>query len=1709
MRDIVVISYKTVHFVFHDNHKNPEKYITAKLNLDTKENCVYIPEAISQDDSIRELKQKIFKYCPDTFMQYFGFQPVIDEMYMYISTIVNLDIKSFYYYIKELDNIDKYLETFDISDLDTFEFKKRLETVIKSEFIYNNIVEVFEKYNAINICQFKPLSISFGETSSVDNVFKTTDTINQDIKTYNRDGFLIMDSKPNIIRLQKQGFKLDTSASPKIYRIYLELARDLTNNALIKIFFPLLHMQEINTVEELKQKETTLFSNNVGEMDEVYNKQEGIISYFRNLQLKEDFVKEGYNIFQYEIKPNKPVKVRLDTLFKLIQTSEQFPLSRINYGKTHDKLYRLYTKEETLQGEKIPFIDKAYINRVKKLSGRANMITIYSSTEIQGEKVALYLDVNENCHISISTETKNVLLQGEIIAGILIKTVTPVIKMLSNYLKNGGYDYEIIKYFEPSLVKNADYKGILSLKNPLSLANIKTCLHPFFYIISDKMTKGIVLLYKRTSGFIMNNDSAIDYYIYQMISAGIQNKDIVAFLVENFGISKEDAAKKFAVFKSNLDVMGDEGHKHQKKYSGIFITIKHIPSSSDIEVNIKDITNVRLLPYIKATILGMIEIALHGKQSILKTICTEKVDLTAMRAMNIGMIEEPIEERVTELEDLDEMGGGGILDEFSDDDDEKSSPKQHIFKAISSDSSESLQNIEDATPTVNKPGVNNVMDDISSDEESEEEIIKKRAPSPKKRAPSPKKRAPSPKKRAPSPKKRAPSPKKRTPSPKPEVVKEQEQEYEINRDKESLIGKPLDLFHKKLKTKEPTLFVTENGPGKFNSYSRTCPSNVKRQPILLTQEEKKRVDNESEGAYDGAIEYGTTPDNSNWYICPRYWCLLNDVPLTDQEVKDGKCGGKVIPHDAKKIPKDAFIYEFYAKSEHNNNGKYITHYPHLLDSSKHREGFCAPCCFKQKEGKAVVERDIKCKKEEAERNDKFKFKMQMDKPEEEVVNLASVKSPKKNSSLINNKKDLLIKQSILGGDKTPLPANRFGFLQPSLEIFMNIVHSSYFVKGTTNKLKQGDKHVLRIGVENNIKQSFLAALANIYSIYYDSEKTIKTIKEFKELIVGDNGIVNVGNFMTFQNGSLFTTFAEKTKSKNQETILKGAFNNFKTFIMDDNNIIDYTYLWDIVVEKNGLFRTSNNKYAGDTIHNGMNLVILEIGDHDGTSNVNIICPTAIYSNSKYSVFKKTIIIVKQGEFYEPICFYSEKGKNVTLNVAFSKNDNDPGTKKTGMLKMLEGFKQLSSACLSPSTSVQEIKRNVGIQQLVKLIFSHNENYNKKTLKEIGENFKLVLNYNNKVIGIQTDVTIGEQLNKAVYIPCYATTHRIMEQFDSISIDEAFQKPPELIVTIEILSILHNHLNTTKITEKMNTKMRKDFGIITQDSDEREGYNSLPIRIVTSQSMDSMDTIAIGILTNANQFIRTKPVNILKLPRNLPLEYLDGTDYYEFDRAITTGTKDSVSYNMVKNIRLETIFYNLYRQTFKTLLNEPASYILKNVLLQSLEKGNINEHNRTIIQDLIRQGVEFIDDMNLDDITISNLDEITSCFSTNASNCSTNGICVVENGICKLLLPRINLVNKQTDNKTSYYEKLIDELLRFKRIRNYIFQPDAYLAIRETTFKLHPDEYLIYESELNQDKLNELKNKEKKHKLYRNIHELSQPDKVVQKYNKLFAHGHYF
>jgi hypothetical protein len=128
-----------------------------------------------------------------------------------------------------------------------------------------------------------------------------------------------------------------------------------------------------------------------------------------------------------------------------------------------------------------------------------------------------------------------------------------------------------------------------------------------------------------------------------------------------------------------------------------------------------------------------------------------------------------------------------------------------------------------------------------------------------------------------------------------------------------------NIFFKKLKEKEPTLFLTKK-QGKFDAYSRICPSTMSRQPILLTDEEKKEIDKNYKGSYDQSVEYGSDPNNKFHYICPRYWCFLTNTSITEEQMKSGMCG-KVIPKKASTIPKGHYVFDFYDDRVHLDDKK--------------------------------------------------------------------------------------------------------------------------------------------------------------------------------------------------------------------------------------------------------------------------------------------------------------------------------------------------------------------------------------------------------------------------------------------------------------------------------------------------------------------------------------------------------------------------------------------------------------------------------------------------------------------------------------------------------------------------------------------------------------------------------------------------------------------
>ena len=90
---------------------------------------------------------------------------------------------------------------------------------------------------------------------------------------------------------------------------------------------------------------------------------------------------------------------------------------------------------------------------------------------------------------------------------------------------------------------------------------------------------------------------------------------------------------------------------------------------------------------------------------------------------------------------------------------------------------------------------------------------------------------------------------------------------------------------------------------------------------------------------------------------------------------------------------------------------------------------------------------------------------------------------------------------IKGPEKFPIESNRIGYLPVELERFLNTDNSKCYKSKTNKNLKSNVPCILRKGVENNKKQSFVACIADAFC--REKEMPIMTIDEMKKYIIGN------------------------------------------------------------------------------------------------------------------------------------------------------------------------------------------------------------------------------------------------------------------------------------------------------------------------------------------------------------------------------------------------------------------------------------------------------------------------------------------------------------------------------------------------------------------------------------------------------------------------------
>ena len=845
-------------------------------------------------------------------------------------------------------------------------------------------------------------------------------------------------------------------------------------------------------------------------------------------------------------------------------------------------------------------------------------------------------------------------------------------------------------------------------------------------------------------------------------------------------------------------------------------------------------------------------------------------------------------------------------------------------------------------------------------------------------------------------------------------------------------------FQTLIEKKDPVLILKEDTP-QYNSYPRTCSSNMRRQPVILTDAQLDKINKEHPGFLrkEDVIKYGSDKTKQFNYICPRYWCLKTNTiidPADLKEVKneDGKIElehpecGKVLPKGEKKVKPGYYIYEFYSNTPGKKENK---KYPSLIPD-KHPDGLCLPCCFDKynTEGRIAAMKKCDPKKQETDIKEK------------------------------NNQEDY-----IKGPDKFPLEQGRWGYLPVQIQTMLHESNADCQISKTNTNIKENHPCLLRHGIEVNKNQSFIACISDI--LFYakmvkDKEnKSIKSSKilnipEMKNLIIKS---LTIDTFIKYQNGNLVTNFQDINKKVdvNKYSTSKifskldmtkpadlayyskviSAFENFKSYLNDPDAIIDHTYLWDIICMP--------NKFL---FSNGVNLIIFQIPNDDITNNVNLICPSNHYSNEFYEARKPTIILIKEDNYYEPIYSYTSSNNNSNITIMKEFKEYDPKLSKTMKAVFKEIIKPFFDMICRPLESMPTIykaKRPLLLYDLVQKL----DKYKYKILKQ-------VLNFSNKVIGvIAEEPGISE---KYCFVPCYPSYLN-----DSLKKDLDF-------VFMNDISLWNTYENTVEFLNKLDKRTKK-----------RRDEPDIPCKPEFKIIED--DVMVVGILTNTNQFIQlSTPIRVDEIPADLNLPSISNSNYIINSKAkpmissdipITTEIdvdKERVDY--IKKIKLETSFYNVFRNTIRILLNNYENTkirekIEKEILKEYIIYSEKLQNMINLLQELVKEKIQFIGDENYYKL----INQISTCIVKDRENCSaTPNLCAVsENNDCNLILPEKNLMTNK-ENEPIYYGKMADELIRYNRIKSFMLQPQTYLSFSNIGYNLRDNEIILIQSLLTKE-----------------------------------------
>ena len=1347
----VIQANEKVEKVIAFNSATMDVFSEEELDMIDKDSVIFTPVQLHKDDSVEDVKKKIVNEIKCNY----------DELYLFCykkrtinllnaltsSTKSVIDKKIFDQFSRnmDLDGLDR--EIYEHKYLSSLGFNKdqilSIKTGLGMEFKHG--------YNYL----FSP------------NPFLNDPTVENEViekNIYLNDNALIGDIEDN--------------------NIYACLAKDVfAQNGSSRIYFPHLAERNIFDSQDLTDAQPELQRRTESMMNESQFSQYEFIDNLYDVYSELPNVKQGISNFNIEVNPSYPVVMPLDAIFKNIHCDAEFPFIKYNPGVRRENVYRLYSTSVSKTGKKIPALPKKRIENLVRTTSNHKQISIYNVVH------RLIISIESDGSVRIEGAFKDGVRSIQEVEEIVKKTVNPILNKINAYLINSGYRISTIKSLADVKIVNMNYeysvrlaKNFFEIKpnaNAFILDNTTYRVQPGIYS-SDKLVQELSSLLP--SGFSVEYDAPSEKFTFfhenrEFILRQTKNsiKDILGFgkneMLESRDFSLTMPEKVNKIVHVNLKnkciypVFWIERSNVRKGAVLRFTRVENFQKMNSLATFISDMYKKREEPSDAYNAL----VAQHGFElNDAKKMVARILGETDVASRNPGLLttmkldENTLKVVVNNLNNIRYVETLGIYlnsivkitqemvdicrqeeEQYDAEEDEKEEEEAEKEK-IQDIRQLFLQYREEEKPVVAESVAETAVAEALAEEDDSSSLAG--------------------------------------------IYSEDESE-----DNESQSGgEPSDeesdseikgkkYFLNRLTKADPVLFKEVNKKdGKIGRYTRTCPS--MQQPVVLSEEEKQYIDEKYRDSYEHAIEYGSSDDKKNWYVCPRFWCFKTNAPMSEADINSGKCGP---PADRKKN-----VFEFTDKKHKDKDGKYRFFNPGFIVDHHPNKDLCLPCCYAEWDSRMHKERRDKCAGEEVSKKKVYQ-------------NVAEIM-----------------------GHNSILTEGRWGYLPISIRRFMQI------------KYKEEDTFLfLRYGVE---KQSFVGCLADIYGKM--NNKPAPSVAEMLKIIADS---VSPENFKRFGKGSFTTIF--------------GSHENFRKYLLDENSLLDHTYLWDIVC-------TPNSKL----FEKGINLVIMEIVNNDITDKVDVICPLSSYVKNRFDKDRDTVFLINQGTRYEPVYLVDNTKKAKKNPKAFFNlitTAKIPNMHK--LLILLDNT--LNKYCGTARKEVREytFKAPMGVDELIGLI-GETKGYTVE---------KQILNYQDRVIALLVK-TPSENM---IVIPCEPSEQQAYpaEYMDNQALWSDYQ---------------------TTLDELMELKNRNP-------------------NILCQPVVKMYDGgIVVGVLTETNQFIKVVDGDGSAFDGLKSQTVIE--DPHKIELAIDNSTgEDPNRIRVVRNITLESSFFTLYRSTIKSLLED--------------------------------------------------------------------------------------------------------------------------------------------------------------------------------------------